>query len=178
MTARGLEVRPEPLGSPLARDLLAELDAELDARYADSDDDGHYALDPSEVAPGAGSFVVAWLDGIAVGCGAVRRLDDDRAELKRMYTRPWARGQRVVAAVLAVLEAEARRLGARTLVLETGPRQPEAIRAYTRAGFVPCPCWGEYLTTPDTSRCFRKPLTDRPAPPPPGRTPPSPGRAR
>jgi GNAT superfamily N-acetyltransferase len=61
---------------------------------------------------------------------------------------------------LIALEAEARRLGAIRLVLETGPRQPEAIALYSRAGFSPIPLFGDYLNSPhpELSVCMAKDL--------------------
>jgi len=59
--------------------------------------------------------------------------------------------------VLARLEAAARQLGARRLVLETGSHSPDALALYRRAGFEQVACWGEYATSP-TSVCMEKRL--------------------
>jgi putative acetyltransferase len=83
-------------------------------------------------------------------------LTGGRAEIKRMYVDPAARGHKVGAGLLTMLELEARRAGATELVLETGPLQHQALGLYRRHGFVECSCWGEYLNTPDSSRCFCK----------------------
>jgi GNAT superfamily N-acetyltransferase len=101
--------------------------------------------------------VVAWVDGEARGRGAVRRLDDEAAELKRMYVAPESRGRGLGRALLNALEREARALGARRLVLETGTRQGAAIALYHRAGFVDIPPFGEYRESP-TSLCLAKEL--------------------
>ena len=107
------------------------------------------------MAAGLGTFVVARIDGRAVACGAVRRLDESTVEVKRMYVEPDVRGQGVAKEVLAHLEAAARELGARRAVLETGIYQDEAIGLYIRAGYRKVDCWGEYLTSP-TSVCYEK----------------------
>ena len=60
-----------------------------------------------------------------------------------MYVVPAARGRGVARAVLAGLEDAARDRGWTTLRLETGPRQPEAIGLYTRAGYRPIAAFGE-----------------------------------
>jgi putative acetyltransferase len=57
--------------------------------------------------------------------------------------------------VLSSLEAAARDLGARRLVLETGVHQAAAISLYRGAGFTQVDCWGEYTTSP-SSVCFEK----------------------
>ena len=87
--------------------------------------------------------------GTPLGCGALRRLDDDAAEVKRMYVVPEARGRGVSKALLAGLEDAARECGWGTLRLETGPRQPEAIGLYERAGYRPIAAFGAYVGTAD-----------------------------
>lgn len=144
----------EDLAGPTAAALISALNAELDARYPEAGAN-HFRLDPEEVAPGRGAFVVAYSDATAVGCGAIRRLDRDVAEVKRMYVLPAKRGQGIAATVLAALESEARKLGLRRLVLETGVRQPEALALYRRAGFLEIPLFGEYIAS-SLSVCMGK----------------------
>jgi len=149
-----LTLTPEPFDSTDARRLVAALDAHLSSLYAPDQRFGPN-LKSEHLAPGTGLFLVARQGGRAVGCGALRRLDEDTAEVKRMYFEPEARGRGVGAAVLGHLETAARELGAHRLVLETGVHQAEAIGLYRRAGFARVPCWGEYAGVP-TSVCFEK----------------------
>ncbi|HUZ86370.1 MAG TPA: GNAT family N-acetyltransferase [Candidatus Baltobacterales bacterium] len=149
-----LTVTPEPFDSADARRLVAALDAHLSSLYTPDHRFGPN-LKPEHVAAGVGVFLVARQGGRAVGCGALRRLDEDTAEVKRMYVEPAARGQGVGAAVLDHLEAAARGLGVHRLVLETGVHQVLAIGLYRRAGFAPVHCWGEYAGAP-TSVCYEK----------------------
>ena len=51
--------------------------------------------------------------------------------------------------VLAGLEAEAAARGWTTLRLETGPRQPEAVRLYLSAGYRPIAAFGDYVGEAD-----------------------------
>lgn len=148
--------RPEALDSPLAATLIEALNAELAATYPE-DGATHFRLDPDEVGPGRGAFLVAFAGARPVGCGAVRRLDDDAAELKRMYVVPAARGLGAGRALLAALLDEARQLGVRRVVLETGRRQERAMALYARAGFVEVPAFGEYVGAP-LSVCLGKEL--------------------
>jgi putative acetyltransferase len=156
--AVAVAVRREDLLGPVALPLIAALNADLTSRYPE-DGACSFRLDPDEVAPGRGAFLVAYLGDRAVGCGAVRRLDagGDKgdAEVKRMYVVPSARGRGVGRSVLAALEAEGRRLGATRLVLEMGGRQPEARALYDRAGFRVIPAFGEYVGKP-LSICLAK----------------------
>jgi putative acetyltransferase len=156
ISTREIDVRREDILSPVVQRLIAALNAELEARYPE-EGANHFRLDPEEVTDGRGAFLVAYIDGQPVGCGAVRRIDPAVAEIKRMYVAPEARGRGVGRQVLLKLEAEARRLGATRLVLETGPRQPEALALYSRAGFVQVPNFGEYVGC-DFSVCMAKEL--------------------
>jgi GNAT superfamily N-acetyltransferase len=151
-----VELRREDLASAVASALIAALNAELTERYPE-EGANHVQLDAEEVAEGRGAFLVAYVDGRPLGCGAVRRLDPQTAEIKRMYVDPAARGRGVGRRVLAALEVEARRLGARRLVLETGERQPESLALYARAGFTRIPLFGEYVGSP-LSVCMEKAL--------------------
>ncbi|HEY8634935.1 MAG TPA: GNAT family N-acetyltransferase [Candidatus Dormibacteraeota bacterium] len=105
--------------------------------------------------PGLGTFVIARLHGLAVGCGAVRRVDEETVEVKRMYVDPEVRGRGVAKEILKRLEADARAMGASRLVLETGVYQEEAIGLYRLVGFNVIDCFGEYTGVP-TSVCFEK----------------------
>ena len=82
-----------------------------------------------------GAFLIGELDGQPVAMGALRRLDDDRAEIKRMRTHPDFQGLGLGRQILAALEAEAIRLGYRTLILETSVVQHAAQHIYRQHGF-------------------------------------------
>ena len=140
----------------MATRLIAALDAELLATYPE-DGATHFRLDPAEVVDGRGAFLVAYLEDDPCGCGAVRLLDGEAAEVKRMFVAPHARGAGVGKAILAALEAQARALGASRVVLETGLRQHAALTLYRRAGFIEIPAYGEYVGSP-LSICFAKTL--------------------
>src|SRR5205823_1535400 len=104
------------------------------------------------------AFLVVYVDGVPVGCGALRVLDADTAELKRMYVTPAARGRGLGRRLVVALEAEARTMAVRRLVLETGIRQAAALALYRATGFEPIPLYGEYRSSPETSVCLGKDL--------------------
>jgi putative acetyltransferase len=81
------------------------------------------------------TFVIARVEGAAVGCGAMRQHDHDFIEIKRMTVRPHARGHRVGAGVLRLLEQLGRNESFPLARLETVARQPEALRLYERAAY-------------------------------------------
>src|SRR5689334_59068 len=113
-----ITVRSEPLDSPAARRLIPALNAELSGRYPEAGAN-HFQLDPEEVGPGRGAFLVAYAGDEAIGCGAIRRLDTGTAEVKRMFVVPARRGRGIAGQVLAALEDAARAMGVGRLVLET-----------------------------------------------------------
>jgi putative acetyltransferase len=90
-------------------------------------------------------FFVARLEDTPVGCGGVAFFDG-YAEVKRMYVREAARGSGVAQALLAHLEDVTRSAGVSVLRLETGIRQPAAIRLYERVGFRSCAAFPPYTT--------------------------------
>jgi GNAT superfamily N-acetyltransferase len=151
-----VEVRPGVITSSVADALIRALNEELSARYPEPGAN-HFRLDEEEVAEGQGAFLVAYAGTTPVGCGAIRRLDLETAEIKRMYVDRFHRGQGIGRLVLTRLEDEAHALGVGKIVLETGVRQPEAIALYSRAGFSEIPAFGEYLDS-SLSVCMAKEL--------------------
>ena len=143
------------LTAEVSRALIDALNAELSGIYPEAGAT-HFGLDPEEVSGQRGAFLVIRLDGVPVGCGAVRLLDSTVGELKRMYVSPSARGQGLGRQLVAALEAEAKALGAQRLVLETGIRQTAALALYRAAGFQPIPLYGEYLQSPRHQRLPRQ----------------------
>jgi len=124
-----------------------------------------YTLAPSEpmLAPandplGARDlYVAAFLDGSAVGCGALREFDRITAEVRRMYVRSEHRRKHVGRAILGHLIAAARELGYKRLVLETGNKQAPAIALYENYGFRRINPFGEHVNDP-TSLCYELPI--------------------
>lgn len=149
-------IKSESLDTPVVAALIGALNAELDQRYPEAGAN-HFRLDPDDVAPGRGVFLVAYAEGEAVGCGAARLNEPGTAEIKRMYVIPAYRGRGIAGHLLAALEDHAKVLGARQLVLETGDRQPESLAVYRRAGFEEIPRFGEYADSP-LSMCMGKAL--------------------
>jgi len=152
-----VDIRRSTLASPDAARLIAALNAELTVTFPEPGAT-HFSLSGAQIEVGNGAFVVAYLDRVAVGCGAVRRLDEATAELKRMYVDPSVRGRGIGRALVEALEREARLLGVTRIVLETGTRLAPAIKLYAAMGYMRIPLFGEYLSSPDTSLCFGKSL--------------------
>ncbi len=136
----GTSLMTTSLNSPTARKLLEDLDAELIGLYPD-----HPYPPPfgDEEAEGTGSILIAYNDRRAVGCGAVRRIDERTAELMRMYVLPSARRRGIGGTLLEALEEIATEMGAQRIILEAGDRQPDAIALYEHQGYERTASWIE-----------------------------------
>ena len=133
------------------RSLVAFLDAEL--RIRDGAEHTFYAqFNKIDLIQ---HVVVAYADGQAVGCGAFKPFADATVEIKRMFVLSDFRGRHIAQAVLQELEAWALEREANTFVLETGLKQPEAIRLYERCGYTRIPNYGQYIGV-ENSVCMQK----------------------
>lgn len=88
-----------------------------------------------DMTPPSGLFLIARLDGEAVGCGGFKRVDKARGEIKRVWTAPFARGMGVARRILRALEAAAREAGVKTLRLDTNRALTEAHALYRSEGY-------------------------------------------
>lgn len=145
---------PEDPHSHTAARLIAKLSKELSELYGD---DGAGSFRPDDVRVPRAAFVIARADDVAVGCGALRPVDQSTAEVKRMFVEPEARGRGVARLILAKLEAVAREFGYERIILETGIHLHGAIRLYEAAGYRRMACYGQYVDNP-LSVCFEKGL--------------------
>jgi putative acetyltransferase len=140
-----MQIAFERPDQPDVHALIGELDAYLYALYPA---DSVYALDIAALLHPDVRFAVARDGaGTALGCGAVV-VTPEYGEIKRVYVRPQARGQGLARRLMETLEAAASQNGCRTLVLETGPTQPEALALYERMGFQYCGPFGDYPEAP------------------------------
>lgn len=96
---------------------------------------GELAALPGRYAPPAGRLALALVEGQPAGCAALRRLDGERCEFKRLFVRPRFRGLGLGRQLLAWLIAEARSAGYLEAVCDTMPVMAEALAMYQRAGF-------------------------------------------
>ena len=146
-----IELRRTDSNSPDFQELVTKLDDEL--RIRDGADHPFYAqfnkLDAIR------HVVVAYMDNVAVGCGAFRQYSVETVEIKRMFVRPVFRGQGIALLVLSNLESWASEQDYTQCVLETGYNQPEAIALYNKAGYHQIPNYGPYGGVAN-SICFGK----------------------
>ena len=88
------------------------------------------------------ALAVAYEDGVPVACGAWKRLDETKAELKRLYVLPEFRRRGVASALIAALEADAAAAGIRRVILETAVETTDSHRLYLSAGYLPMDYYG------------------------------------
>lgn len=102
--------------------------------------------------------VVAFKNGEAIACGAMKLIAEDTMEIKRMFTEVDYRGHGIASKILLELEFWAKEIGIKKCLLETGIRQPEAIALYSKNGYHLIENYAQYKDVQD-SRCFEKTIT-------------------
>lgn len=129
---------------------------DIDLAKRDGDEHSFYAqfntIDTIKYA------VVAYENTTPVGCGAIKAYAANAMEIKRMYVTAESRGKGIAAGILSELEKWAAELSFTTCVLETGKKQPEAVRLYQKAGYRLIPNYGQYAGV-ENSLCFEKEVT-------------------
>jgi putative acetyltransferase len=115
--------------------LLREYASSLGFPLAFQDFDRELAELPGAYAPPRGALLVARIDGEAVGCVALRPLDVETGEMKRLYVRPGHRGLGLGRLLATAIVDEARRRGYRRLRLDTTPGMAAAHALYEQLGF-------------------------------------------
>jgi GNAT superfamily N-acetyltransferase len=138
-------LRPLPYDHPVAQHLVEQVQQEYVQRYGGRD---AAVVEPGEFVPPRGAFLVAEVDGVPAGCGAWRVLSPGVAEIKRVYVEPGFRRRGLARFVVAALEDGAARAGHRSVVLNTGQEQPEALALYAQLGYEPVTGYGVYACAP------------------------------
>lgn len=147
---------------PRAVALRAAMDDEIGPRYAgdvaEFDPDAlaaissALAIDPDDIV----ATLIATVDGVPAGHAALRRLGDEW-ELKRVVTLPEFRGRGVSRALITEIERLVVEQGGTRLILQTGHRQPEAVRLYEWLGYRPIPVYPPYDAI-SFSHCYARDL--------------------
>lgn len=130
---------------------------ELDAYLKITDGDEHDFYNQFNNIDVLKNVIVVYIDEIPVGCGAIKKFENNAAEVKRMYVSPKNRGTGIAQKVLQALEVWAKEIGYKKCILETGLRQVEAVKFYKKCDYKVIPNYGQY-TEMDNSICFKKTL--------------------
>ncbi len=134
-----------------------ELVKMLDADLAERDGNEHAFYDQFNKIDTIRFVVLAYEQEQPIGCGAIKEFSAEIMEVKRMYVTPGKRGKGIASAILSELEKWAGELLCNLCVLETGKRQPEAIRLYEHNGYQIIENYGQYAGK-ENSVCFQKKL--------------------
>ncbi len=133
------------------RELVRALDQDLAIR----DGEDHSFFAQFNKIDSIRHVVVAYQNDIPVGCGAIKQYDAETMEVKRMFVPLALRGQGIASRVLAELEQWCKELHFKKCILETGEKQPEAIRLYHKNNYKVIPNFGQYADVA-SSVCFEK----------------------
>jgi len=132
-------------------DLVRALDSEL----AIIDGEEHSFYSQFNKIDNIRYVVIAYQDDEPVGCGAMKDYEGEAMEIKRMYVSPGSRNKGIASKILSELEAWSGEMNYAKCILETGIRQPDAIRLYKKNGYHQIPNWGQYVGV-ENSVCFEK----------------------
>ena len=127
----------------------------LDADLAERDGEDHSFFAQFNKIDKIKFVVLAYETGKPLGCGAIKEYEPSTMEIKRMFVSPESRGKGIATKILSELESWAAELQFVKCILETGRRQPEAIRLYRKNGYALIPNYGQYAEV-DNSVCFEK----------------------
>jgi GNAT superfamily N-acetyltransferase len=137
-----MEIRRVRFSDPEVKPLLVGLSDEYDTRYGENIE--MTRASEAEFDPPAGLFVVLMDGPTTAAGGGLRRFNESTCEVKRMWTSPLYRRRGLATEVLQSLEDAAREIGYASLILETGPRQPEAEALYAGRGYSRIEPYGHY----------------------------------
>jgi GNAT superfamily N-acetyltransferase len=157
ITTSLVELRQVDPETPDAQRCLRAYVAELNRRSPQRgfDPSKGATAEPHEVRPPNGTFVVVYLRGEAIGCGAVKHHPGKVSDIKRMWLAESARGLGLGRRLLEHLEQLAREHGSHEAHIETSDVLPEAIALYRSAGYREVPPFND---EPFADRWFTKPL--------------------
>lgn len=102
--------------------------------------------------------IVVYVDQKPAGGGAIRKYDDDTAELKRVFVHNEYQGRGIGSRLVSLLMEWAAELGYQRMILETGELLAESCAVYKKLGFAVIPNYGPYVNMPE-SLCMARDLT-------------------
>jgi putative acetyltransferase len=127
----------------------------LDKEFGERDGNQHSFYDQFNKVINIRNAIVFYIDYSPIGCGAFKEYDKKTVEIKRMFVLPGYRGHGAGFNILNELELWAAELNYRQCILETGKKQPEALRLYQKAGYKVIKNYGQYENV-ENSVCMKK----------------------
>lgn len=151
---RTIDIRVVPPDDKDLHTLIEDLDQYMLTLYPA---EGIFGVDFTDPKVRDMTFCVAYVNGTAAGCGALKPLGGGVAEIKRFFVDRSFRGRGIASLILDFIEGKAREAGIAVMRLETGPKQPEAIGLYRKYGYREIEPYGEYAGC-EHSFCMEKTL--------------------
>ncbi|WP_438489801.1 GNAT family N-acetyltransferase [Streptomyces sp. S186] len=150
-----MQIATDDLSGP---DIAAFLEEHVQQMRAVSPPESKHALDLDALRRPEVTFWTVRDGDRLVGCGALKRLDAEHAELKSMRTTPARKRSGIASLLLTHLIGEARSRGFRRLSLETGAADffLPARRLYEKFGFVHCAPFAGYRPDPNSAFMTRE----------------------
>jgi GNAT superfamily N-acetyltransferase len=139
------------VSNPDFRELVKLLDIDLQL----SDGEEHAFFAQFNGTDNIKHVVVAYENGVAVGCGAFREFKEGTAEIKRMFVREDFRDKGIGKLILQELEDWVLELSFLRCILETGRNRPEAMAFYERNQYREISNFGPYQGVIN-SVCYEK----------------------
>jgi putative acetyltransferase len=133
--------------------LVIELDKDLKIR----DGEEHVFYSQYNKTDKIKQVIVVYDHDLPVGCGALKAYSNDTVEVKRMFVPESHRNKGIASEILRALEIWSRELRYKKCILETGKKQPEAIRLYEKNQYRIIKNYGPYENV-ENSICFEKEL--------------------
>lgn len=132
-----------------ARELFAEYARSLDVDLSFQDFEMELVQLPGNYSPPAGCMLLAYAEGALCGCVALRMLDAECCEMKRLYVRPAFQGRGIGRALAESIIHQARRIGYDRMRLDTLPEMQAARALYISLGFreIPAYCFNPVAGT-------------------------------
>ena len=142
-----IEFRLDDLSGEPTRKLI---ERHLCGMYESSPPESVHAFSLDKLRDPSVMFWSVWIGDEIAGCGALKRLNDERCEIKSMRVADQFLGQGIGRAILRHLLSEARQRGFATVWLETGSAESfiPALRLYESVGFVRCGPFDDYVDDP------------------------------
>ncbi len=132
-----------------------ELVKSLDAFLTIADGDDHDFYDQYNNIDVLNHVVIAYKDKQPLGCGAIKKYDNESIEIKRMFVNPESRGLGIATKILEELEIWTKELGYKKCILETGKVLKNAQKLYQNNGYKLRSNYEPYKNVL-TSVCFEK----------------------
>ena len=126
-----------PADLPVVRLLFRQYAESLGIDLGFQDFEAELISLPGKYSPPRGCLLLAWNGDRAVGCAALRPIDDNVCEMKRLYIHPDVRAQHLGRRLSERILQEARAIGYRSMYLDTLPSMTSALHLYSDLGFTP-----------------------------------------